>query len=561
MLSFDDFPVVYFALGYLLAAAVALLVYGNKIRIQELLFLVASGTLVILMRLPIVIFNQEINPDESQMIAHALTLQQYPIYWQSVDGTTIGPLDNYVLLLPSFFGIAINYTSAKLVGLLCVLGSLWFFYKSVKNFFNGSVARLALLPPLFLVTFTQDADFVHYSSEQLPVFLLNWGLWLLSNLIPSPSARAAPSIWRREQASLRPDYKSRRALALSGLFWLGFVLGMSPFAKIQVVPQAAVIGLFSLVFTFQPKNFFRNAGALIAGGITFPLLIIGWAAAYGVLDDFWDFYVLGNLIYAGGSSVLDSILRIPSFFAKSPDFIVFLISIGLSSLLAFFVPKKLLDNQSKTPLTIIFFACFWLVASLYAATKSGNDFVHYLNLCIYPFGLIGAFFINKNFKNQQFSSLTALLILLPFTSVFGYKILKHQPLITYMSTADHRVPVSNVSKLILQHATSKDRLVVWGWMCRYHIETQMPQGTAENHSERCIYPHPMREKYYQRYLSDLEQNRPKVFVDAIPNSLWLNDRATQAHEAFPKLNEFITKNYHLVGEVERTRVYVRNAEQ
>ena len=103
MLSFDDFPVVYFALGYLLAAAVALLVYGNKIRIQELLFLVASGTLVILMRLPIVIFNQEINPDESQMIAHALTLQQYPIYWQSVDGTTIGPLDNYVLLLPSFF--------------------------------------------------------------------------------------------------------------------------------------------------------------------------------------------------------------------------------------------------------------------------------------------------------------------------------------------------------------------------------------------------------------------------------------------------------------------------
>lgn len=551
MLSFDDFPVVYFALGYFLAAVVALLAYRNKIKNQELLFLAVSGILVVLMRLPIVIFNQEINADESQMIAHALTLRHYPIYWQSVDGTTIGPLDNYVLLLPSFFGIAINYASAKLVGLLCVLGSLWFFYKSVKNFFNDSVARLTLLPPLFLVAFTQEADFVHYSSEQLPVFLLNLGLWLLSRLG-----------WDyKSQFRLRPDYKSRRASTLSGLFWLGFVLGMSPFAKIQVVPQAAVIGLFALIFTFQPKNFFKNAGALIVGGLIFPLLTIGWAAAYGVLDDFWDFYVLGNLIYAGGSSVVDSILRIPLFFVKSSDFLVFLISIGLSSLLAFFVPKRLLDYESKTPSTIIFFACFWLIASLYAATKSGNDFVHYLNLCIYPFGLIGAFFINKNFKNQQFSSLTALLILLPFASVFGYKILKHQPLNTYISTADHRVPVSNVSKLILQHATSKDRLVVWGWMCRYHVETQMPQGTAENHSERCIYPHPMRAKYYQRYLSDLEQKRPKVFVDAVPNSLWLNDRATQAHEAFPKLNEFITKNYHLVGEIDRTRVYVRNAEQ
>jgi hypothetical protein len=551
VLSFDDFPVVYFALGYVLAVIAALLACGNKGKNQRLLFLTTSAILVLLMRLPIIIFNQEINPDESQMIAHALTLRQYPIYWQSVDGTTIGPLDNYALLLPSFFRTGIDYISARLVGLLCVLGSLWFFYKSVRNFFNDSVARLALLLPLFLDSFTQDADFVHYSSEQLPVFLLNLGLWLVSKLC-----------WDyKSQSRLRPDYKSGRASALSGLFWLGFVLGMSPFAKIQVVPQAAVIGLFALIFTFQPKNFFKNAGALIAGGIAFPLLTIGWAAAYGVLGDFWDFYVLGNLIYAGGSSVIDSIVRIPSFFAKSPDFLVFLISLGLSVLAEFFVPKRMKGDERKTPAVLISLACFWLTASLYAATKSGNDFVHYLNFCIYPFGLIGALFINKSFKNQPFPRLTALLILLPFVAVFGYKIVKHQPLNNYISTADHRVPLSNVSKLIGQHATAQDRLVVWGWMCRYHVETQMPQGTAENHSERCIYPHPMREKYYQRYLADLKQNRPKVFVDAVPNSLWLNDRTTQAHEAFPELNELITKNYHLVGEADQTRVYIRNTEQ
>ena len=155
----------------------------------------------------------------------------------------------------------------------------------------------------------------------------------------------------------------------------------------------------------------------------------------------------------------------------------------------------------------------------------------------------------------------ALVVVMPFLVSFGLIAIQHRPLNTYVSGNDHRVPVSNVSKLILKYAHSSERLVVWGWMCRYHVETQMPQGTAENHSERSIYPHPLRQKYYQRYLNDLKKNQPKVFVDAVGNSLWLNDRPTQAHEAFPELNDFIKKNYRFVGEIESTRVYLRNTEQ
>jgi hypothetical protein len=439
VLSFDNFPVVYFVLGYVLAAVIVLLVYWNKFRFQEPVFLLLSGTLVVFMRLPILVFNQEINPDESQMIAHAITLRQFPIYWQSVDGTTIGPLDNYALILPSFLGLAFDYTSARLVGLMCVLGSLCFFYQSLKNFFHDSVARLALLPPLFLVAFTQDADFVHYSSEQLPVFLLNIGLWLLSRLFVHCQSG---------QLFSKPRQGSR---TLTGLFWLGLVLGMSPFAKIQVVPQAAVLGLFALVFTFHSRNFLKNAGALVAGALAFPLLTVGWASLYDVLDDFWDFYVLGNLIYAGGSTVLDSLLRLPAFFAKSPDFLSFLVSIGLTSFVAMFTS----NSQRKGWFNLVFLACLGLLASLYAATKSGNDFVHYLNLCIYPFGLVGALFFSKIFDNQKLAWLASVFCFLPFATTFGYKTLKHQPLNAYVSTTDHRVPVSSVSKLILQHATSK----------------------------------------------------------------------------------------------------------
>ncbi|MEZ4905560.1 MAG: hypothetical protein R2822_29250 [Spirosomataceae bacterium] len=59
---------------------------------------------------------------------------------------------------------------------------------------------------------------------------------------------------------------------------------------------------------------------MLIGGLTFPVIIVLWAAIFGVLSDFWDFYILGNLIYAGGSSLMDAFFRLPSFLAKSPDF-------------------------------------------------------------------------------------------------------------------------------------------------------------------------------------------------------------------------------------------------
>ncbi len=329
-------------------------------------------------------------------------------------------------------------------------------------------------------------------------------------------------------------------------------MGLNPFAKIQVVPQAAVIGLFAVITLYQHKQFLKAFLVLIAGSLTIPIGIVALAGAFGVLDDLWDYYVLGNLIYAGGSSLLDAIVRLPSFFAKSADFLLYLGSLSLLLLVSLFQKSK----QAFKANGLSVFIVLWLIAALYAATKTGNDFGHYLNLCIYPFALLGALFVDKLKKSGSRVSVAAFAALAPFLVSFGFKTIQHLPLNAYISGTDHRVPVSAVSELILKHAQPTDRLVIWGWMCRYHVEAQMPQGTAENHSERCIYPHPLRQKYYERYLNDLRKNRPKVFVDAVGNSLWLNDRTSQAHEAFPELKSFIEKNYRLVGEVESTRVYV-----
>ena len=138
------------------------------------------------MRLPVIVFNRELNPDESQMLSHAITLFQDPVYWRSVDGTTIGPLDNYLLVIPKLVGFPDRLHLRQVYGTYlcrrCVAFSVFHIKKLV---WEQLLPGQHLLVPLIFLAFTQEIDFVHYSSEQLPVFLLALCLWLLSRMTAS----------------------------------------------------------------------------------------------------------------------------------------------------------------------------------------------------------------------------------------------------------------------------------------------------------------------------------------------------------------------------------------
>lgn len=534
-MSFDAHPTVYWLVGIVLMA-INLAMIAIPFRPFRCFLQICTGiVLLVWMRLPAIIFNQELNPDESQVIGHALTLAYDPIYWRSVDGTTIGPLDIYPLTILGQLGLGFDYTAARIFGLLCVMGSLWFFRKSIANFYSESVAQVGWLAPLFLLAFTQEVDFVHYSSEQVPLLLLSMALYIVSVI-----------------QSLSPFSHS----AFRWFLGLGLLLGMVPFAKLQGVPQAAFLGLWGVVLAFQQNGSLKNLIALMAGAVVFPVLTLGWVIANDLLPEFMDFYIKGNLIYAGGTNTSGIWGQFTLLLNQSKDMTLYLVSVGVLGMMGLIINQKRLSS--------VFSMTFWgsflyLLASIYAATKSGNVFLHYLNFCIYPLAFLGVSFWTKNDLRLPQALLTSALVALPFGTTILYKILTHQPLNQYISTQGRSVTQSPVAQLIQQHARADEKLVVWGWMGKYHVETQMPQGAAESHFERCIYPHPMRERYYKRFLADMRRNHPKVFVDAVgPNSLWVNDRTTQAHEHFPELKQLIQTNYTFVGEVEHTRVYVRN---
>ncbi|WP_031528499.1 hypothetical protein [Dyadobacter crusticola] len=531
MINFDHSPTVYWLLGYLLAGMIVLFAGYKKLPANA--FVLLGIVLLFMMRLPVIVFNRELNPDESQMLSHAITLFQDPVYWRSVDGTTIGPLDNYLLVIPRLLGFEINYTSGRLMGLLCSAGSLLFLFFALKNWFEERTARLAWIVPLVLLSFTQEVDFVHYSSEQFPVFLLALCIWLLSRI-------------STQNGNLQPS-----------AFLLGLVAGAVPFAKLQAVPQAFVLVFAALFYVYQ---WFKNRRdivplvLLLLGGLTFPLLALIWTLVHGVFHDMIDFYLLGNAIYAGGEGFLGIPGQFWRIFSLSPDFQIYTYALLvpiLVSVAGFFNAAEKKKGKRVVLTTIISL----LLAGVYAVTKSGNDFIHYLNFCILPWSLLAAAGIQRISK---FAIIFPAAFLLWFAGNDALGFVKERRLNNFYSVDAVTLAQSPVVQELKKYSSGTDYMIVWGWQCRYYVEAQLAQGTAENHSERSIFAHPMREVYRARYMSDLERTRPAFVLDAVgKNSFWVQDKKTQGIESYPALLTFVQNNYKYIGDFDGTRLFVR----
>lgn len=551
-LPFYTSPTIFWISGFSLWILIAFFAISPIIRpntrVSEVLYLSLIGTLVILMRLPIVLYNRELNPDESQNISHAITLKQNLVYWQSVDGTTIGPLDQYSLLLPKYlFNLPFDYTSARLIGLLCILTSIFLLYLSLKNFFNTNTARITLLPLIALWAFTEDEGLVHYTSEHIPIALMTTVLWLYSSL-----------------------YRSKKTSSTI-LFAIGLLIGMIPFGKLQAVPPTAILFIFSCWKVWENehhnlKQTFKRLLPLCIATLCFPLFVWLCAFHYEVFDDFITFYIKANAAYGNGNPLLVSIIRIPVFFGKVHEFLFYVL---LTSILfiSFILSKGFKKTSSYTSSDSPFVFCaLFCIASIFAALKPGNEFTHYLLILFIPCTLINAFAVaywiaQLNIKNTSIFVLS--IIGLSFTSsAFAlYLDKKENRLLNWYSSnpqAYRKLANSPISNLINQYSKKGDMLTVWGWMCKYYVETGLAEGTAENHTERCIFTHPLQKVYRDRFISDLKRNKPRFFVDAVgKNSVWVNNKETQGYQSWDELKIFIDKHYILLDTLEDSKVFIR----
>ncbi|WP_240163644.1 hypothetical protein [Spirosoma taeanense] len=514
--------------------------------VDKRVFLASAFLLLFLLRLPSIVFDSEINPDESQMITQALTLRSDPVYFRSVDGTTGGPLDSYFLIVPSLFGLPFDYITAHLTAFGLVALCLWFLFRTASLWFGEGAARLALTPMVFMLGLTQNGDFLHYNSELIALLLLSGSYYLYALVIRQPS----PSLGR---------------VALIGL-----LLGMVPFGKLQAVPLAAVVGLFVGLDLLTRPNLNVSAkaariGVLVLGGITFPLVFVLLTWINSVYNDFVTFYIIGNFRYANDSNQLVSLLRLPIFFEKGSEFDWLVKLTGLIWLVGVVVALRRRIQANRSLWQVGGFVGVLLVATLIAITRTGSEYVHYLYFLTGPLFFLLAYGWQQLRLSNQMAQWFPIGVLSIYLLLFGIQAVQRYrqgiALNPYSSEGQGgwAVQQSPVSKEIRKYGRPGEKLAVWGWRCDYYVQTQMPQGVAENHTIRSTFAHPMRDDYQRRYVKDFKRSKPAVFVDAVGSqNLWMTDRNSQGHEIIGPLRQFVATNYHYAGLVNDTRIYVRN---
>lgn len=517
---------------------------------------------LVIARLPSILYNIPLNVDEAQMIAQALTLLRDPVYWRSVDGTTIGPIDSYLQAWPGLFHLPITYATSRFTATLLLGVTLWYSFAAMRLTVSQVAARISLLFLLLFLCYTTHFDYVHFSSEipALPILAYVWFVFIRYNKQPSSSFEK-PGVW----------------------FIVGLVAGLIPFIKLQAVPLIGilVVGLMASLFvrnrsSLQSKLFTRPLVALLIGGVLPSLLVVGLCAVYGVTERFYLFYIKSNLFSYGQYykdlypntqlPLWQRFARLPQFFTSEATFykffLLFILTTSLAVVMRLYTQKKMAVINRW----IMAWSIGWLATAFYVVAMPGTEYTHHLWFVLIPMSwLMSLAFqgILSSFPERVATSpYVAALVIIPslLISFTTYRQgIKESNSYLFAMQTQATPEASPVSELINRYARPEDNLVIWGWHNQYHVDTQLPQGTSENHSFRSIFNHSLRKAYQDKYMEDIEANKPVFFLDATgPKSLFMADTALYRYENFPPLARYIANRYTLIGAVDHVRVFMRN---
>lgn len=502
-------------------------------------------------RWPTWFFQDEFNPDESQIIAGALTLRQHPVYWEYVDAMTQGPLNAYALTGAALAGLPLNFFGARVFALLLQAGALLLTGAALRRFVSEPVARLSLLPPLVFWSLTSHHDFLHYSSELVSLLLLALAGWLLAAALGATPVRSRANHVR--------------------LFLSGAMLGLVPLAKLQGVPPALALAAVGLVALWlrRPAAGLAPAGWFVAGGLAAPAAGVLLTVAGGQGDAAWQAYILNNLWYVGtaptsagpGQRLLELVNAVPAFQCFWWGGIAL---VGLLTLPAW-------KNAKPAERAALGAGWMMLVASLAAVLGPGRALPHYLEFAVLPLGVLIALHLHAagfavtrpGLATAKGAGLLAAFLLLGLAPQIVSRWRNHHIYAGQFAHNRYEYPPSQAAYFIHQRSVPGDTLAIWGWHAQIYVETGLAQGTREAQTERQLgVTAPMQPYYLARYLSDLDTRRPTWFVDAVgPASLGYHDRTVHGHEAFPALAQVIDARYDYVGEIENLRIYRRRQER
>ena len=237
----------------------------QRITYSRSVFFAFIAVSLLLCRYP-TLLDYQLNPDEGEFLSAAHKLFYNANFFQSVDCGTSGPLNIYPLMFPAAIGISPDFASSRLLALLIAFSVICLLYRSFSFVASDGIARLAILPIAQAFAGLEHPNLIHYSSEQVPLFLI--------------AAAFCCSVY----ILCRP--------ALGGVLFLvlGLLCGCALFSKMQSVPIVVAIAAVTYILTYDGKV--GSIFLLLFGAAFLPAINAALCAfSAGVWSNFWFSYV------------------------------------------------------------------------------------------------------------------------------------------------------------------------------------------------------------------------------------------------------------------------------
>ncbi|MFY8217159.1 MAG: hypothetical protein ACOVMP_11240 [Chthoniobacterales bacterium] len=508
-------------------------------------FLVALFLLMLAARWPGFFYPKAFEVDEAQIVAAAMALAEDPVFFRSVDGASTGPLVVYPLLLPLLFGQELTLFSSRLIGVCITFGGVVAIFLGLRGIFGQPTARLAATAGALFFAFSSFWNYVHYNSELLVAGLCVAGTACLFQVIA------------------RSDYALPRARKVACLG--GFFLSLVPFAKLQSVPQALLIGtLVTVALVWRSKaGGFREVvsslAMLAAATLIFPaaFLLMIWVS--GAWDYFWVSYILNNFGYRASASMPTSLV-IEHLILGGDDLWNWL-PLLLTFCVIACIPAMLCCKRSRSGYFLIAAGLAIFALAVASVLIPGRPYFHYLLLLPFPVAMLAGVILGCILKNSE-TWMKAL-------AVIGFVLLALAPGVSAeirnpdswagRGMAWTQAPLDPVSQRLIELRQSPDdRLLVWGWMPYYHVYTGMVQSHRLSICTQ-LFDFNERLRFYRKaFLDDLNKIKPEWVVDAVaPGSFHYTERETHGIQTFPRFEEILYRDYKQVDEVDGVRIYQR----
>ena len=492
-------------------------------------FMILSLVIFILVRLPLMVLNEPLNPDEAQFLANAITFRSNMNSWLSSDGGSAGPLIAYLLMWPFIFGAEIGFTTARITAAILICGT-WLFFLSALNSAPRFIRIFLGASLIIFLGGIQESDFLSYSSETVTEFFIICALAIIINAVDQPPGKIK-------------------------LFMIGLCLGSAPFCKIHSTPIAVFLGLIALWQAWdQPQERCRSCFLLILGAFLPAITLLTPLTIAGGFSEFWSIYIIGSITYLDdgwgsqqGMRWFDALITIPLCNKLLFAYVAAMVYITIIAAIEIAIRKVMgvsdsinIRDKRKTVKAIIGLAM--LVVSVWTVVMPARIFYHYAILYIWPLAIAPGLLWSLDSHWSRRINVGALTVL--FITFCSVVIEQKHPFNPDVASVER---IFDAGHLMPEPDGKRGRMLVWGWVAEWYVWSGWAPATRYAGTLCQIWPGKNRAGYRDRMMQDLRNKHPEYIVDGITaNSFGFRNQEKYGYATFYELAEFLSEDYVLL---------------